>query len=173
MSANKLKCHKAEREIKMNKTTLKIHEATTIQSIGKHRIKNAKPVYVVEESNTYNSVRDAAIALGVCPSVVSDACNKKIKTAGKKHVVFVDEIMENFDMIASYNRGKLQHLAEMETKAKAYDAIITEQQAKAKKQERLNILVSKTAQRKDRIKRDTEAIMKMEMEIQSLQEELM
>jgi RecJ-like exonuclease len=167
----------AEREIKM--TTLTIQNEATIQSEGKKRNRNAKPVLCIETGEVYNSVADAAEANGAHPNAMSAHLRGRLKTLHKKHFIFMSKATENLDPIMSHIRITSEHLAELEFKAKAYDAIMAKQYEKEKKQQRIDMLVTKKAKieerktrREERVKKDAELMLEIEAEIKSLEEEL-
>lgn len=160
-------------------TTLKIQNEATIQSEGKKRNRNAKPVLCIETGKVYNSIADASEDLGVSHDAVGHQLRGRTKACKGKHFAFVSKVNENLEPIMSHIRVTSERYAELEFKAKAYDAIMAEQNAKAKKQERIDMLLVKKEEkearmkrREERIKKDAELIMEIEAEIKSLQEEL-
>jgi len=170
----------AEREIKM--TTLKIQNEANIQSEGRKRNGNAKPVICIETGEVYNSVIDAAEANGIFPQNMSRHLRGKedgYKSLHGKHFVYLSKANESLDPIMTHIRVTSERLAELEFKAKAYDAIMAEQHAREKKQERIDMLLvkkeeraEKMRRREERIQRDAELIMEIDAEIKSLQKEL-
>jgi hypothetical protein len=167
----------AERKIIM--TTMKIQNESTIQSIGKKRTKNAKPVLCIETGKVYNSIIDAAEDHGVTSNAVGRHIRGLSKTCNGKHFAFVSKANESLDPIMTHIRVQSEYLAEIEYKAKAYDAIMAEKYAREKKQERIDMLlvkkeerVEKMRRREERIQRDAELIMEIDAEIKALQEEL-
>ena len=160
-------------------TTLKIQNEATTQSIGKPRNRNAKPVLCIETGKIYNSVTDAAEDIGTTIDVVSAHLRGKTKTCKGNHFAFVSKANEKLGPIMTHIRITSEHLSELEFKAKAYDAIMAEQHAREKKQERIDMLLvkkeeraEKMRRREERIQRDAELIMEIDAEIKSLQEEL-
>lgn len=153
-------------------TTLKIQDEANIQSEGKKRNRNAKPVFCIETGEVYNSVADAAEANGVFPQNMGAHLRGARPHIHKKHFAFVSKANENLGSIMTHIRVTSEKYAELEFKAKAYDAIMAEQHAKEKKQQRLDILIDKREKANERIMRDTKRVADIDAEIKSLQEEL-
>ena len=153
-------------------TTLKTLNETTVQSIGKKRTKNAKPVLCIETGKVYNSIADAAEDYGVTSNAVGRHVRGLAKTCKGKHFAYVSKANESLDPIMTHIRVQSEYLAEIEYKAKAYDAIMAEQHAREKKQQRIDILIDKREKANERIMRDTQRVSEIDAEIKSLQEEL-
>ena len=160
-------------------TTLKIQNEANIQSIGKKRTKNAKPVLCIETGKVYNSITDAAEDNGVTHEAVGAHLKGRSQTCNGKHFAFVSKVNENLDSIMTHIRITSDYLTELEFKAKAYDAIMAKRHEKEKKQERIDMLVTKKAKieerktrREERVKKDAELMLEIEAEIKSLEEEL-
>lgn len=67
----------------------------TVQDNANDRILNGRvrrrKVYCYEKDETYESVNQAALSLGVCPSTISSACGGYRRTAGGCHVCYADD----------------------------------------------------------------------------------
>ena len=153
-------------------TTLTIQNEANIQSNGKRRNGNCKYVMCIETGEFYNSVMDAAEKNNVHQAHMSHHLRGKSKTLHGKHFIFVSKATENLDSIATYIRKVNEDCAQMEFKAKVYDEWMAEQEAKRKKQEKADLLLTKKAEMEDKIKRDAELILEIDAEIKALQEEL-
>lgn len=152
----------------MATTTLKIQNEANILSEGKKRTGNAKPVICIETGEVYNSVTDAAEKNGTRVDYMSSHLRGKTKTLHKKHFIYMSKATENLDTLTTHIREMNKNYAELEFKAKAYDAWMAEQQAKQKKQAKIDVLIAKKAKHEEKYQREAELIMAIDNEIQVL-----
>lgn len=152
----------------MATTTLKLQNEANILSEGKKRTGNAKPVICIETGEVYNSVTDAAEKNGTRVDYMSSHLRGKTKTLHKKHFIYMSKATENLDTLTTHIREMNKNYAELEFKAKAYDAWMAEQQAKQKKQAKIDVLMAKKAKHEEKYQREAELIMAIDNEIQVL-----
>ena len=152
----------------MATTTLKLQNEANILSEGKKRTGNAKPVICIETGEVYNSVTDAAEKNGTRVDYMSSHLRSKTKTLHKKHFIYMSKATENLDTLTTHIREMNKNYAELEFKAKAYDAWMAEQQAKQKKQAKIDVLMAKKAKHEEKDQREAELIMAIDNEIQVL-----
>ena len=122
---------KPELELNIMKN-ITIKEAAKIDAKGNLTSRKCKPVICIDTGEVYTSATDAAQANGTTVFGISQTCLGKTKTAKGKRFCYVQDFPEHLAditaRISSMNKG----YEEMEAKAKAYDAILAEQEAKAK-----------------------------------------
>jgi hypothetical protein len=103
--------------------TITIKKVATVDAEGQRRNNNSKPVFCITTGMPYTSVLDAAKAMNVDPSCISNVINGKGKTCCGKRWCSIENLMEHLDEIAENIRSR-------EEKAAAYDAIVYEREAK-------------------------------------------
>ena len=114
-----------------------INGTTTIYAEGNHARKCFKTVAWLEQGLTFASVKDAAEYLEMSPSTVSEICNGKRRCPAGITLFFVTEAMEHYNKMMVFIRGTEDRYLAARTKAKAYDAITTEQNAKQDLKDRI------------------------------------
>lgn len=114
---------------------LTIKEKATIEANGKLNSRRCKPVICIDTGEVYTSATDAAEANETTIWSISTACLGKNKTAKGKRYCYVQDFPEHLSDITSRISAMNKGYAEMMEKAKAYDAMIAEQEAKAKAEE--------------------------------------
>lgn len=107
-----------------------INGTTTIIAEGTHARKTFKPVMCLETGEIFASVTDAAKAYEVDVASISSCCRGKIRTVKGLHFFFVSKAMENLNNVADFIRNTENRYLEARNKAKAYDSITAEQNAK-------------------------------------------
>lgn len=112
-----------------------IKQAATINAKGKLNSRKCKPVICIDTGEVYTSATDAAQDNGTTIYGISTVCLGKAKTANGKRFCYVQDFPEHLSDITSRISAMNKGYAEMMEKAKAYDAILAEQEAKAKAEE--------------------------------------
>ena len=115
---------------------INIHHETNINGSGEPRNRNAKPVYCITDGETYNSLTDAAEAVGVSIYAISNAIRGASRTAGGKEWCLLSKVSENMPRISQRVIQLSEHKTINETnanKARMWDAMvaITEQRREA------------------------------------------
>ena len=110
--------------------TIRIHNATDINAEGNRTNGNAKAVFCITTGDIYASASDAAEILGCAKSTISWAATGRMKKCKGLRLCYVSNITEYLEEIAECARAR-------QTKVNAYNAIIAEQNAKAKAQANL------------------------------------
>lgn len=125
----------------MKKITIK--DAATIEAKGTLNSRKCKPVICIDTGEVYTSATDAANANGTTVYGVSTVCLGKVKTANGKRFCYVQDFPEHLAditaRISSMNKG----YAEMVAKAAAYDAILAEQKANERAEEKRQKAITK------------------------------
>lgn len=107
-----------------------INGTTTVYAEGNHARRAFKPVMCIEDGKMFASVTDAATYYGVSGATISNVCKGKQRSLNGKHLIYVTNAMEKINDIATFIRGTEDRYLEVRTKAKAYDAITAEKNAK-------------------------------------------
>ena len=112
--------------------TIIINEKATIKANGNLDSGNCKPVICIETGDVYTSATDAAKAFGTSLSNMSTCLTGKTRTVNGKRFCYLSKANESLDAIAA----RLRETSEMETKAKMWDALMAEQEAARKAEEK-------------------------------------
>lgn len=187
----------------MKKTNINITNNTTIEAHGNHTNGNCKKVYIVELNMVCTSMTDAAEVIGCSLDAVSNVIRGKQKTCRGFHIVDLAKAGEAFPQMVAYlsevNMPKAKanvkktkaevdrkKLAEIRAKAKAYDKLMAEKEAKRKAEEKaqkrkakheaektkLQAYIQKHTLRADKAKETLDAenrkIMKAEQKLEAL-----
>jgi predicted RNA-binding protein with EMAP domain len=112
--------------------TIKIHGKAIINGHGEHTYANAKPVICIETGEVFTSVLDASDYAGVAnPSMVSHLKGRS-RSCNGKHYCYLSSATESLNSIVT----RLREVSVMEAKAKMWDALMAEQEAERKAEER-------------------------------------
>lgn len=111
--------------------TIIINNKSTIKAEGNLTSKNCKPVICIDTGEVFTSSKDAAEKAGVHYSAMSACCIGKVKTVKGKRYCYMNRVAESLDDITS----RLRNLAELEAKAKAWDALQAKEEAARKAEE--------------------------------------
>ena len=109
-----------------------ISEKATISANGTHGVKNHKPVICIDTGEVYVSLTDAAERIGVTIDSISNVCRGKQKTVKGKRFCYLSNANESLDAIVT----RLRETSEMEAKAKMWDAMMAEQEAVRKAEQK-------------------------------------
>lgn len=112
--------------------TIIINEKATIKANGNLYSGHCKPIICIETGDVYTSVTDAAEAFGTCVSNMCACLTGKTCTVRGKHFCYVSKANESLDAIVA----RLRETSKMEEKAKMWDAMIAEQEAARKAEEK-------------------------------------
>lgn len=113
--------------------TVNIQKCSNITVLGHHSNSNCKIVYNITTGEFYASVLDTSKILGVTQGAVSFSLNPDHKRTCKgMRLCYLSRIMEYLDEIQEANRTRTERDRTNAEKASAYDAIMTEQEAKRK-----------------------------------------
>ena len=112
--------------------TIIINEKATIEANGTHGVKSHKPVICIDTGDVYASVTDAAEAIGTTISNMSGHLCGKSKSVKGKHFCYLAKANESLDSIVT----RLRETSEMEAKAKMWDAMMAEQEAARKAEQK-------------------------------------
>ena len=186
----------------MKKHNINITNATTIEAHGNHTNGNTKKCYIVEKKMVCTSFTDAAEIIGCSLDAVSNVIRGKQKTCYGYHIIDLSKAGEAFPQMVNclsamdtpHTKEKAKkttemsrkELAEIRAKAKAYDKLMAEQEAKRKAEEReqkrkakheaekakLQAYISKRITIRDKAKATVDAedrkIMKAEQKLEAL-----
>lgn len=136
----------------MKKHNINITNATTIEAHGNHTNGNTKKCYIVEKKMVCTSFTDAAEVIGCSLDAVSNVIRGKQKTCRGYHIIDLSKAGEAFPQMVNclsamdtpHTKAKAKRttemsrkeLAEIRAKAKAYDKLMAEEEAKRKAEER-------------------------------------
>ena len=136
----------------MKKHNINITKATTIEAHGNHTNGNSKATVCLETGTVYTSMTDTAIALECTIDAVSNTIRGKQKTCKGYHLCLLSEIDQHLPMMLEQNNTShpkakanvkktkaevdRKELAEIRAKAKAYDKLMAEEEAKRKAEEK-------------------------------------
>lgn len=112
--------------------TIIINEKATIKATGALTTGHCKPVICIETGDVYTSVTDAAEAIHTSITNMSSHLCGKSKSIKGKHFCYLAKVNESLDAITT----RLRETSEMEAKAKMWDAMIAEQEAARKAEEK-------------------------------------
>jgi septal ring factor EnvC (AmiA/AmiB activator) len=143
----------------MKKTTINIQHEANIQAKGIHTHKNNKSVICLETGEVWVSVLDTAKDIGCHPSNLILHLQGKQRHCKGKHYCYLSRVNESLDAIVT----RLRETSAMEEKARAYDAIMAEQEA-IRKAEEERIEAERKAEEK-RLEEERKAREKREREI--------
>lgn len=142
----------------MKKHNINITNATTIEAYGNHTNGNTKKCYIVEKKMVCTSFTDAAEVIGCSLDAVSNVIRGKQQTCKGYHIIDLSKAGEAFpQMVACLSETNTTHgmsrkeLAELRSKAKAYDKLMAEQEAKRKAEERERIKKEKHEAKKEKL----------------------
>lgn len=134
----------------MKKHNINITNATTIEAHGNHTNGNTKKCYIVEKKMVCTSFTDAAEVIGCSLDAVSNVIRGKQRTCRGYHIIDLSKAGEAFpqmvNCLSAMDTPKAKakrttemsrkELAEIRAKAKAYDKLMAEEEAKRKAEER-------------------------------------
>lgn len=136
----------------MKKHNINITNNTTVEAYGNHTNGNTKSCYIVEKKMVCTSFTDAAEVIGCSLDAVSNVIRGKQKTCYGYHIIDLSKAGEAFPQMVNClsamdtphtktNTKKTtemsrKELAELRSKAKAYDKLMAEKEAKRKAEER-------------------------------------
>jgi hypothetical protein len=184
----------------MKKHNINITNATTIEAHGNHTNGNTKKCYIVEKKMVCTSFTDAAEVIGCSLDAVSNVIRGKQRTCRGYHIIDLSKAGEAFpqmvNCLSAMDTPKAKakrttemsrkELAEIRAKAKAYDKLMAEKEAKRKAEEReqkrkekheaekvkLQAYISKRTTIRDKAKATMDAedrkIMKAEQKLEAL-----
>lgn len=109
-----------------------ISEKATISANGNLSTGNCKPVICIDTGDVYTSVTDAAEAIGSSASNMCVHLAGKTRTIKGKRFCYLSKANESLDSIVT----RLRKASEMEAKAKMWDALMAEQEAVRKAEEK-------------------------------------
>lgn len=109
-----------------------INEKSTIDANGILVTGHCKPVICIDTGDVYTSATDAAEAIGTSISNMSFHLCGKSNTIKGKRFCYLSKINESLNAITT----RLRETSEMEAKAKMWDALMAEQEAERKAEER-------------------------------------
>jgi hypothetical protein len=146
----------------MKKHNINITNATTIEAHGNHTNGNTKKCYIVEKDMVCTSFTDAAEIIGCSLDAVSNVIRGKQKTCYGYHIIDLSKAGETFPQMVSClsevnttrtkaNGMSRKELAELRSKAKAYDKLMAEQEAKRKAEEKARIKKEKYEAKKEKL----------------------
>ena len=114
------------------KKNINITKAATIEAHGTHTNGNCKSIVCLEKRKVYTSMTDTAIDLGCSLDAVSNVIRGKQKTCKGYHLFLLSEVHEYLPMLFAQN----SNFDEYRAKAKAYDKLMAEEEAKRKAEEK-------------------------------------
>lgn len=112
--------------------TIIINEKATIKANGALTTGHCKPVICIDTGDVYTSVTDAAEAINTSITNMSSHLCGKSKSIKGKHFCYLAKVNESLDAITT----RLRETSEMEAKAKMWDAMMAEQEAARKSEEK-------------------------------------
>ena len=128
--------------------TIIINEKATIEATGTHGVKSHKPVICIDTGDVYASVTDAAEAIGTTISNMSGHLCGKSKSVKGKHFCYLAKVNESLNAITT----RLRETSEMEAKAKMWDAMMAEQEAARKAEEKRQAAIAKAEEKVRRLR---------------------
>ena len=143
----------------MKKTTVNIQHEANINAKGIHTHKNNKSVICLETGEVWVSVLDTAKEIGCHPSNLILHLQGKQRHCKGKHYCYLSRVNESLDAIVT----RLRETSVMEEKAKAYDAMMAEQEAIRKAEEERLEAIRKAEEK--RLEEERKAREKREKEI--------
>lgn len=114
----------------------------TINANGKLSTRHCKPVICIDTGEVFTSVTDAAMANNVQTAAMSRACCGTVKVCNGKRFCFLSDATKHLNELTT----RLQYLAELEDKAKQWDAL---QKAEQERVERIARLTQKLKRLKE------------------------
>ena len=164
-----------------NTSTLRIRNEANLTSYGTHRHHACKPVIAVDIQKTFNSVLDAAEYFGVCPdSIINvlkgrqtalrmyerDENGNRIRFIGTCRLTYAAHAETAMDAVMKCGRKSQEELskanariAELERKAKMWDAYEAEQEKKHKEEEAHAMALDKANKKVERKQRIFDRLM--------------
>ena len=135
--------------------TIIMQNKALINAYGHHiQRRTFKPVLCITNGKRFASVTDAAEAMGVRVSTMSNACTGKIKTCCGMEWMFVGHLMEKADKVLDHTSALSTALeqekaknAELERKAALWDAYEAEQNAIRKAEENRQQAIEKAKEK--------------------------
>lgn len=112
--------------------TIIINEKATIKANGNLSTGNCKPVICIDTGDVYTSATDAAEAVGCTVTTMSLHLTGKTRSVRGKHFCYLAKANESLDTIVT----RLRETSEMEAKARMWDAMMAEQEAARKAEEK-------------------------------------
>ena len=112
--------------------TIIINEKATIEANGALTTGHCKPVICIDTGDVYTSATDAAEAIGTSISNMSFYLCGKSNTIKGKRFCYLSKVNESLNAITT----RLRETSEMEAKAKMWDAMMAEQEAARKAEEK-------------------------------------
>lgn len=104
-------------------TTLKIQNAAYVnEANGIKRHRNAKPIMCVETGEIYASLTDAALAIGVSISYISNSIPKGWRVKGNRYI-YLSQINEHIGSIGTRINVVNKNCADLEFKANKVPAL--------------------------------------------------
>lgn len=117
------------------KRNIIINDKATVEAIGTLTGGHCKPVVCITDIKYFTSVSDAAEYYGVHPVCISQVCNGKLKTAGKKEFCFLKDLPMHLDKIARQHKLMMEKQQKLEADA-AVGRAIREAEEKRLEEER-------------------------------------
>lgn len=111
---------------------LTITTESEISAKGKLSSGHCKPIVCTDNGDTYSSMLDAAEMLGLCYPDLCKHLKGKSKHIRGMHFKYLEEIKGNPSIMIS----RVQQMAELEEKAAKWDALMAEQEAARKAEEK-------------------------------------
>ena len=112
------------------------HPATINGTIGNRTHHSCKPVICIDSGEVFASCTDAAEAMGVTTTSMSNCLTGKQRSIKGKHFCYVSKTSENLDVLTTFIRTQNAKMAELEADAAVGRAIREEQEAKRKAEEK-------------------------------------
>lgn len=119
--------------------TITINEKATIKANGALTSGHCKPIICIDTGEVYTSVTDAAEAVNTSITNMSSHLCGKSKSVKGKHFCYLAKVNESLDAITT----RLRETSEMEAKAKMWDAMMAEQEAARKAEEKRQAAIAK------------------------------
>lgn len=146
-----------------------IHDKSEIEAEGRHVNGNSVPIICLDTGEVFTSMTDAADKNGVTVGAMSFALKSTEHTCKGKHYCRISEVTQYLSAIT-------QNIRSMEEKAKAYDTIVAEQNAKIRaeelRQEKLAKANEKLAHRRVMLERIEEQARQMKVRIAETEREI-
>ena len=105
--------------------TIIINEKATIEAKGDFSSGHCKPIICIDTGEVYTSVTDAAEAVGTALSNMCVHLSGKTRSVKGKRFCYLSKVNGSLDAIVT----RLRETSEMEAKAKMWDAMMAEQEA--------------------------------------------
>jgi chromosome segregation ATPase len=83
----------------MTNQKINIHNESNINAIGEHNSAHCKPVVCLEDGTPYSSITDAAKAAGVSYQTMWGHLNGRLNSVKKKHYDYLDNVLDNPDVM--------------------------------------------------------------------------